>query len=144
MTVGPECVALDPAEPLGRSLMRTRNWSIRSKIVALVVVPLTALLALWIFATTLTAGPAFRLLSAQTLLDTVGNPGEVLVGELQKERRLSVEFLSVPDGSSVRLTAQREATNRAATDFRQAAAGGDAQRAASATLRARIRQVFAD
>ena len=73
--------------------MKTRNWSIRSKIIALVAVPLTALLALWIFATSLTAGPAFNLLSAQTLLDTVGRPGEVLVGELQHERRLSVVFL---------------------------------------------------
>ena len=51
--------------------MRTRNWSIRSKIIALVAVPLTALLALWVFATVLTVGPAFNLLSAQTLLDTV-------------------------------------------------------------------------
>src|SRR3954465_10300750 len=94
MTVGPDCAALDPAEPLGRSLMRTRNWSIRSKIIALVSVPLTALLALWIFATVLTAGPALNLLSARTLLESVGNPGEVLVGELQRERRLSVEYLS--------------------------------------------------
>ena len=52
--------------------MKSRHWSIRSKIIALVTVPLTALLALWIFATTLTAGPAFNLLSAQTLLDAVG------------------------------------------------------------------------
>ena len=51
--------------------MTTRNWSIRSKIVALVAVPLVALLALWIFATSLTVGPAFHLLSAQTVLDTV-------------------------------------------------------------------------
>ena len=37
--------------------MNTRNWSIRSKIIALVAVPMAALLALWIFATTLTARP---------------------------------------------------------------------------------------
>jgi signal transduction histidine kinase len=124
--------------------MRTRNWSIRSKIVALVAVPLTALLALWIFATTLTAGPAFNLLSARTLLDTVGNPGEVLVGELQKERRLSVEFLSAPQAPTTRLSSQRAATDRAVADFRRAAGGTDAQRAASPTLRARISQVFGD
>src|ERR1044071_4887289 len=88
-----------PAEPLGRSLMRTRNWSIRSKIIALVAVPLTALLALWIFATALTAGPALNLLSADTLLDRVGHPGAVLVGELQLERRRSVEFLSGTDAT---------------------------------------------
>jgi signal transduction histidine kinase len=124
--------------------MRTRNWSIRSKIVALIAVPLTALLALWIFATTLTVGPAFNLLSARTLLDTVGNPGEVLVGELQKERRLSVEFLAVPDAQNGRLTTQRAATDRAAGTFRRSAGGDDAQQAASATLRARISQVITD
>ena len=41
--------------------MKSRYWSIRSKIIALVAVPLTALLALWVFATVLTVGPAFNL-----------------------------------------------------------------------------------
>jgi signal transduction histidine kinase len=125
--------------------MRTRNWSIRSKIIALVAVPLTALAALWIFATALTAGPAVNLLSARTLLDTVGHPGEVLVGELQKERRLSVVHLSgtaatVPGA----LADQRAATDRAAAQFRRTAGGDDARDAASDTLRTRIAQVFAD
>src|SRR4051794_5701658 len=122
--------------------MKTRNWSIRSKIVALVAVPLTALFALWIFATALTAGPAVNLLSARTLLDTVGNPGEVLVGDLQRERRLSVEFMSVPDASPDRLTAQRAATDRAAATFRRLAGSDRAQKAASATLRDRIRRMI--
>ncbi|WP_272493100.1 sensor histidine kinase [Jidongwangia harbinensis] len=130
--------------------MRTRNWSIRSKIVALVAVPLTALLALWVFATTLTVGPAFNLLSANTLLDTVGTPGEVLVAELQRERRLSVQFLSTvsaPDaatGAPPALATQRTVTDRAIGDFRRSAGGGDAQDAASETLRARVQQIMAD
>ncbi|MGX6602286.1 nitrate- and nitrite sensing domain-containing protein [Micromonosporaceae bacterium Da 78-11] len=124
--------------------MRTRNWSIRSKIIALASVPLVALLALWIFATVLTAGPAFNLLSAQTLLDSVGNPGEVLVGELQRERRLSVEYLSVSGVVPPVLTEQRAATDRAAADFRRAAGSDDAQSAAGDTLRARIRQIFTE
>ena len=130
--------------------MKTRNWSIRSKIVALVAVPLTALLALWIFATSLTVGPAFRLLSAQTLLDTVARPGEVLVAELQKERRLSVVFLSSPAETSSppvaapNLITQRAATDRAIAGFRAAAGGENAQDAADQTLRDRIRQMFAD
>ena len=62
--------------------MRTRNWSIRSKIILMVTVPLVALLALWIFATTLTAGPALTLLGSRTLVENVGNPGEVIVGEI--------------------------------------------------------------
>src|SRR6266498_1811750 len=124
--------------------MKTRNWSIRSKIIALLAVPLAALLALWVFATTLTVGPAFNLLSARTLLDTVGNPGEVLVGEFQRERRLSVEFLSNPDASPAALAGQRLITDRAAADFRRAAGSRDAQNAASDLLRVRIQQVFTD
>jgi signal transduction histidine kinase len=124
--------------------MKTRNWSIRSKIIALIAVPLAALLALWVFATTLTVGPAFNLLSARTLLDTVGNPGEVLVGEFQRERRLSVEFLSNPDASPAALVGQRLITDRAAADFRRAAGSRDAQNAASDPLRVRIQQVFTD
>jgi signal transduction histidine kinase len=121
--------------------LRSRNWSIRSKIVALVAVPLVALLALWLFATTLTAGPAFRLLSAQTLLDSVTNPGKVLVGELQRERRLSLEYLSVPAPAASGLTVQRAATDRAAADFRRAAGRADVRRAAGSTLRTRIDQM---
>jgi signal transduction histidine kinase len=125
--------------------MRTRYWSIRSKIVALVAVPLVALLALWVFATVLTVGPAINLLSAQTLLDTVGRPGEVLVGELQKERRLSVVHIAGDDEQiSAELAAQRAATDRAAAAFRGSAAGSDAQDAASGALRTRIAQILTD
>lgn len=119
--------------------MRTRNWSIRSKIVALIAVPLAALLALWAFAIALSAGPAVNLLSAQTLLDSVGNPGRVLLAELQRERRLSVEFLSAEKGSPAELTAQRAATDLAIAEFRRTAGGDEAQSAASDTLRIRIR-----
>ncbi|HET6531273.1 MAG TPA: nitrate- and nitrite sensing domain-containing protein [Actinoplanes sp.] len=125
--------------------MRTRNWSIRTKIIALIAVPLAALLALWIFATSLTIGPALNLLSAQTLLDTVGRPGDVLVGELQKERRLSVVQLSSPaDAPRTALVTQRAVTDRAILEFRAAAGSADARDAASETLRERIRQMFAD
>ncbi|MEU7906705.1 nitrate- and nitrite sensing domain-containing protein [Actinoplanes sp. NPDC049118] len=124
--------------------MRTRNWSIRSKIIAMVAVPLAALLALWVFATALTVGPALNLMSAQTLLDTVGTPGEVLTGELQRERRLSVEFLADSEGSAAALVAQRAATDRAAAEFRRTAGSDDARGAATDTLEARIGQVFSD
>jgi signal transduction histidine kinase len=124
--------------------MTTRNWSIRSKIIALIAVPLAALLALWVFATTLTIGPALNLLSAQTLLDTVGNPGQVLVGELQRERKLSVEYLSAANAPATELAAQRAATDRAAADFRRSAGSKDAQDAAAGTLLPRIDQLVDD
>ncbi|MFY1633527.1 nitrate- and nitrite sensing domain-containing protein [Solwaraspora sp. WMMB335] len=111
--------------------MNTRNWSIRSKIVALVAVPIAALLVLWIFATSLTVGPAVSLLGSRSLLDDVGRPGEAVVGELQRERRLAVVYLSRPDGQDglraadlAALRAQWDDTDEAIDQFRRRA-GGD-------------------
>ena len=115
--------------------MTTRNRPIRTGILALTAVPLLALLAFGIPAATLTAGHAFHLLSAPTRVDTVADPGATLVAELQRERRLSVEFLSTPDSSPSALAAQRACTDRAIAAFRRVVGTGDA------TLRARIRQV---
>jgi hypothetical protein len=121
--------------------MRTRNWSIRSKIVALITIPLVALLALWIFATTLTAGPAFNLLHARTLVSEVGNPGIDLVGQLQRERLFSVEYLSGVGSVPQTLIDQRAATDRVAAAFRRTASSSAVQNAASDALRNRIGQI---
>ena len=129
---------------LGLSLMRTRNWSIRSKIITMVTVPLVALLAVWLFATVLTADPALTLLSARTLAADVANPGEVVITELQRERRLSVQYLSDPSAATAMISAQRAATDRAVQDFRAVARGGDAWRSASDALRGRISQFYTD
>lgn len=108
--------------------MNIRNWSIRSKIIALVSVPLVALMALWVFATALTVGPAMVLLSSQDVLDQVGRPGEELVANLQRERRLSLIYLagnaSTPTArqDNLALTEQRERTDAAMAAFRQRAA----------------------
>ncbi|WP_250035740.1 sensor histidine kinase [Paractinoplanes maris] len=120
--------------------MKKRYWSIRSKIIVLAAVPLTAVLALWLFATALTAGPAFNLLSARTVLDNVGNPGIELVGQLQRERLFSVEYLSGTGPPSQALIDQRGASDRSIANFRRLAEGGDARDATSAALRGRIDQ----
>ena len=120
--------------------MKKRYWSIRSKIIVLAAVPLTALLALWLFATALTAGPAFTLLSARTVLDNVGNPGIELVGQLQRERLFSVEYLSATGPPAQALLDQRSATDRAVAHFRRLAEGDGARRATRDSLRARIDQ----
>ncbi|GAA0531139.1 nitrate- and nitrite sensing domain-containing protein [Paractinoplanes ferrugineus] len=110
----------------------------------MVTVPLVALLAMWIFATALTASPALNLLSARNLSDTIGNPGEVIIGELQRERRITVQFLADPSASVGQLTQQRAATDRAIDDFRTATRDGDASADAGDTLRRRIDQLFTE
>jgi hypothetical protein len=121
--------------------MRNRSWPIRSKIIALVAVPLSALLALWIFATTLTAAPAMRLFAAQTLLDDVGKPGETLVADLQRERRLSLVYLAGRRDLPA-LREQRVRTDRAVAEFRRRASGANLRDAADGPLESRIDQTL--
>ncbi|MEV4536022.1 nitrate- and nitrite sensing domain-containing protein [Asanoa sp. NPDC049518] len=121
--------------------MNTRSWSIRSKIISLVAVPIAALTALWIFATTLTLGPALSLLSAQGLLDDIGKPGENVVSALQQERRLSLVYLA-GKSSPERLATQRTATDNAISEFRRRSAQADTSDLLASRL-AQLDQAFA-
>ncbi|MFG1803012.1 nitrate- and nitrite sensing domain-containing protein [Micromonospora carbonacea] len=117
--------------------MNTRDWPIRSKLTALVVAPVSALLALWIFATTLAFGPALDLLSAGTLLYDFGRPGETVVAELQRERRLTVVQLAgaaeLPE-----LAEQRRRTDVAVAELRRRVNGERLRDAAGDLLDARL------
>ncbi|OKI62841.1 sensor histidine kinase [Micromonospora sp. CB01531] len=120
--------------------MNTRDWPIRAKLTALVVGPVTALLALWIFATTLTFGPALDLLAARTFLYDLGRPGEAVVAELQQERRLSVVQLA-GDSTLPALTEQRNRTDRAIAELRRRVDGKELRDAADELLDARLDQL---
>ncbi|MFG1676844.1 nitrate- and nitrite sensing domain-containing protein [Micromonospora sp. NPDC049282] len=122
--------------------MNIRDWPIRAKLTALVVGPVTGLLALWIFATTLTFGPALDLLAARTLLYDLGRPGENVVAELQRERRLSVIQLA-GDGILPELAGQRDRTDQAVAELRRRIDGEDLRDAADDQLDARLDQLGA-
>ncbi|TDC47923.1 sensor histidine kinase, partial [Micromonospora sp. KC207] len=117
--------------------MNTRDWPIRSKLTALVVAPVSALLALWIFATTLAFGPALALLSAGTLLYDFGRPGETVVAELQRERRLTVVQLA-GTGELPELAEQRRRTDSAIAELRRRVSGEGLRDAADDLLDARL------
>lgn len=123
--------------------MNTRDWPIRSKLTALVVVPVSALLALWIFATTLTFDPALDLLSARTLLYDFGRPGETVVAELQRERRLTVLQLA-GERELPTLAEQRRRTDRAIAELRRRVSGEQLRDAADDLLDARIDQFLGE
>ncbi|WP_229073063.1 nitrate- and nitrite sensing domain-containing protein [Actinoplanes sp. DH11] len=105
--------------------MRSRNWSIRSKIIAMAAVPLAALLALWIFATVVTAGPALNLLESRDAVHKLGNPGLQLIAQLQRERHFSAIYVSAAKPAATELNRERDATDRAAGTFRAAVADAD-------------------
>lgn len=95
--------------------MRFRGKSIRRKIVALLLVPLVSLTALWGFATYLTGREAGQLMSASTIVEKVGHPLEDAVRAIQNERRQTLVFLADPRASDALpiLRRQRAATDRA-------------------------------
>ncbi|WP_328466102.1 nitrate- and nitrite sensing domain-containing protein [Actinoplanes sp. NBC_00393] len=119
--------------------MRSHNWSIRSKIIAMVAVPLTALLSLWIFATVVTSGPALNLLEAREAVHRLGNPGLQLIMQMQRERHFSAAYLAVRTSTLNDLTQQRAATDQAIADFRTSVNAADLNE----TVRAEVAEVDA-
>ncbi|MFE0426191.1 nitrate- and nitrite sensing domain-containing protein, partial [Streptomyces sp. NPDC058953] len=107
--------------------MRFRGKSIRRKIVALLLVPLLSLTALWSFTTVLTGREAGRLLDVNEAVDAVGAPVTDAVGALQQERRHTLVYLADRRSSGARtaLRDQRAAVDRTVAAVRTEAAGGD-------------------
>jgi hypothetical protein len=107
--------------------MRFRGKSIRRKIVALLLVPLVSLTAIWAFATVLTGREASRLFSVSTVVEEIGYPVEDTVRVLQQERRQTLVHLADPrasDGFSA-LQRSRAATDEAISVIRRNAADTD-------------------
>ncbi|MEV0780471.1 nitrate- and nitrite sensing domain-containing protein [Streptomyces sp. NPDC050433] len=100
--------------------MRFRGKSIRRKIVALLLVPLVSLTALWAFATTLTGREASQLLDVAYVIDKIGDPVEDTVRVVQRERRQTLIYLADPRNSEslAELRRQRAATDRAVTKIK--------------------------
>ncbi|MBY8843283.1 nitrate- and nitrite sensing domain-containing protein [Streptomyces sp. SP2-10] len=100
--------------------MRFRGKSIRRKIVALLLVPLVSLTAIWGFATVLTGREAARLFHVSDVVENIGYPIEDTVRVLQQERRQTLVYLADPRASEAlsALHRTRTATDRAITTIR--------------------------
>ncbi|CAM5581387.1 histidine kinase [Streptomyces spiroverticillatus] len=107
--------------------MRFRGKSIRRKIVALLLVPLVSLTALWGFATVLTGREASELLDVSYVVEKIGSPVEDAVQVLQAERRQTLVYLADERGSEALtdLTAKRTATDTALANLRRSAKDPD-------------------
>jgi signal transduction histidine kinase len=111
-------------------------------IVSVLIVPLVALVALWVFAATVTVGDSLRLLKASTFDQTVVRPTEALIGALQNERRMSLAFLSRDTTiGRVGFDAQRALTDQARTGFIKASRSDDLNGATTAQTRTRMRDL---
>ncbi|MGW8063206.1 nitrate- and nitrite sensing domain-containing protein [Streptomyces ziwulingensis] len=111
--------------------MRFRGKSIRRKIVALLLVPLVSLTAIWAFATVLTGREASRLFSVSTVVEEIGYPVEDAVRVLQQERRQTLVHLADPRASDglAALERSRTATDGAIAEIRRNAADADVREA---------------
>jgi signal transduction histidine kinase len=127
----------EPSRPDSR-----RPWSIRRKIIAVLLVPLVTLVGMWALATWVTLGPGLDLLDAQNNLDNVGIPSQALIAELQTERKLSFGYVATGRGDARTLLAQRGQTDAAIADFRRQAGSEDARDAATEETGARLDELL--
>ncbi|WP_306324278.1 MULTISPECIES: nitrate- and nitrite sensing domain-containing protein [unclassified Streptomyces] len=109
--------------------MRFRGKSIRRKIVALLLVPLLSLTAIWAFATVITGRAAIQLISAGKAIDSVAYPLVDTGRSLQAERRQTLVYLADPRASDAQsaLRAKRTAADESITRIKGKVRDGDAR-----------------
>ncbi|WP_409056448.1 nitrate- and nitrite sensing domain-containing protein [Streptomyces sp. SYP-A7185] len=91
--------------------MRFRGKSIRRKIVALLLVPLISLTAMWGFATYLTGQSAKDLIDVSKVVDKIGYPIEDAARVIQQERRQTLVYLADPRASDALAALRRSQTS---------------------------------
>ncbi|CAM5746535.1 hypothetical protein [Streptomyces afghaniensis 772] [Streptomyces afghaniensis] len=124
--------------------MRFRGKSIRRKIVALLLVPLVSLTAIWAFATVLTGREAGDLFNVSSVVEKIGYPIEDTVRVLQEERRQTLVYLADPRASDglAALRRSRTATDEAVGGIRENARNPDVRDAMGADTDERLTAVL--
>ncbi|WP_433230528.1 sensor histidine kinase [Actinomadura formosensis] len=123
-----------------------RTRSIRSKVTALLLVPLLSLVALWGYAASVTGREALAQRNYHTLDRTFAPTGQGVLVELGKERRLSAVFLSTPRATApsapAQLTLQRGRVDEAVARFRRAATSDAARGVTTDEMKSRVFEVL--
>ncbi|MEU8499086.1 sensor histidine kinase [Streptomyces lavendulae] len=124
--------------------MRFRGKSIRRKIVALLLVPLVSLTALWGFSTVITGREAIQLLDVAYVIDKVGYPIEDVVRVIQKERRQTLVVIGDPTAAAAtaELTKSRTATDAMVREITVRAGDPKVSDELSPQARARLRSIL--
>src|SRR5690606_28865532 len=119
----------------------TRGRPIAIKLLILLLVPLTSLVALWAFAAGLTAGDGLRMLETDKLVTNLAQPSSELTTHLQNERLSSIQFITARRNPET-LFLQRTLTDKAAQRLRELAGRqGDLTPAMNAQLSTLFRQL---
>ncbi len=110
--------------------IRLMPRSVRAKIVALLMVPVVSLIALWAFATVTTARNVSDLQRLKDVNATLVAPVGDFVSAVQEERSAAARALASPDpGRQQTLRERRRATDSAAVALRDGIASGSADAA---------------
>jgi signal transduction histidine kinase len=104
-----------------------RPTTVRTRIVALALAPVVALMVLWSFAMVSVTGELRALVRVQGVYDDFGTPVDTAVGQIQIERRLAAAYLGADHGTAAALDLmeQQRRTDRAVTALRTAIRDGD-------------------
>ncbi|WP_017580123.1 sensor histidine kinase [Nocardiopsis valliformis] len=103
-----------------------KRTSLRARMITLVLIPSTALLALWAVFTTVLAFDIRDLRATTTLIDEVGAPVVDAITQLQRERHATMAAVDGPTtGDTERLETARAATDQANEDLTLALAQYD-------------------
>ncbi|GAA0964777.1 sensor histidine kinase [Actinocorallia libanotica] len=117
-------------------MRRSRSQPIRSAIISLLAVPLTALIVLWVFTASGALSQGVDLARAGTLKDDLVRPVQRLAVALQHERRLSMLAMSAPaQARADELRTYREATDSARSVFDRNTSGRNLRGSVSADIR---------
>ncbi|WP_067490710.1 nitrate- and nitrite sensing domain-containing protein [Actinomadura hibisca] len=124
--------------------MTGRARSVKSKMFLLLVPPITALVALWVFAAATTLTDTLRQTRAQTFTVKVAQPTDAVIAALQDERRMSLSHLG-DDATIGRagFDAQRTKTDQARDAFQRSAADGGIRGATREETRERMNRLAA-
>jgi signal transduction histidine kinase len=88
--------------------MRFRGTTIRRKIVALLLIPLVSLAAIWAFAATITGRAVFGRPDIQRITDNVDYPTEDAVSGLQQERKVALIYVANSRDSQARISFDKQ------------------------------------
>jgi signal transduction histidine kinase len=123
-----------------------RRRSIRSKVTALLLVPLLSLVALWGYAAIVTGRDALAQRRYHTLDRKFAPSGQGVLVELGKERLASAVFLSTPrsvaGATPAALVSQRSRVDAAVENFRREATSAAARSATTTEMESRVDDVL--
>jgi len=127
---------------MARPLLLRRSWSIRSRVLLLLLAPLLPLVGMWAFSTSLSVSAASNLLDAQTNAENAALPVGEVVYSLERERKLSAQLVSGDTSVVDKLKEQRSGTDSTVARQRQLAEGDALRSAASAVTLQHLDEVM--